>query len=240
MKRKYLLLSFVSIVSGLILFGSGWLLMGSHNSSSGNSSNSSKMELAPFQNLEISVMSADVTITEGDTYSVEYRLHGREKVERLEVVNDTLYFDTGFDLFWKPTGGHWSVRITVPEGTEFETVSLKSTSGDIHFSGYSFENGIFNTTSGDVTVSEVDCKTLSINTVSHDISLANSTVSDEAALETVSGNISVDAPFGTIQAKSVGNIKYNGADQGGKFSIDQGHPDLIAKSVSGKIIINTK
>ncbi len=237
MKCKYLLFFLAAIASGVILCGAGWLLMGFHNS--GNGSNSGELELDPFQNIELSVISGDVTIAEGDTYSVEYRMHGREKVKKAEVVNDTLYFDTGFDMSWKPTSGRWYVLVTVPKGTEFESVNLKSTAGDICFSGFSFENGEFDTTSGDVTVSEVDCKTISIHTVSHDISLVNSTISDEATLETVSGNIEVDAPFNKIQAKSVGNIQYNGQDQGRKFSIDQGHPDLMVKSVSGEITIDT-
>lgn len=236
MKHKYLLYFVVAVVSGALLYTAGWLLMGSQNNSSANSG---KLELDPFQSIELSVMSGDVTIAEGDAYSVEYRLHGREKVKRAEVVNNTLYFDTGFDMRWRPASGHWSVLVTVPKGTNFESVNIKSTAGDIQFSGHSFQNGTFITTSGDVTVSDVDCKNLSINTVSHDISLVNSRISEEAALETVSGKIKVDAPFSRIQAKSVGNIQYNGQDQGSKFSIDQGNPSLTAKSVSGKIIIVT-
>lgn len=236
MKRNYLLILIITIVSGAIIFGTGWMLAGGSHSSRNND----QLELKPFKNIELSVMSGDVTIVEGDKYSIEYKLHGREKVETLEVKNDTLYFDTGFDTRWKPASGQWSVLVTVPKGTNFESVNIKSTAGDISFSGYSFENGSFITTSGDVNISDVDCKTIYINTVSHDISLLNSTITEKADLDTVSGSIKVDAPFNTIQAKSVGNIKYNGQSQGGKFSIAQGNPALTAKSVSGEIIIDTK
>ena len=234
MKHKYFFILPVIILIGAVLFGAGWFLMGADPDN-----RSGKLELDSFANIDLSVMSGDVTITEGDGYAVEYRLHGREKVKRAEVVNNTLYFDTGFDMQWKPGTGDWFVMITVPAGTEFESVRLKTTAGDIDFANYNFQNGTFETTAGDVEISGVLCDTLNVHTVSDDITLTACTVAQKAELETVSGDIEVEAPFSSIQAKSVGGISFNGADQGRRFSIGQGTPELEASSVSGDIEIVT-
>ena len=235
MNRKYLMI-FILVLIGIILFGINWLRVGN-----GKGSQNGKLELEPFRNIDLRVMSGDVTVIEGESYELEYQLHGREKVKKAEVSGDTLYFDTGFDRKWKPGKGSWSVVITVPAGSSFDSVSLKSTAGDLRFSGYDFREGEFETTAGDIELSELTCDTLSANTVSHDISLTDSRISESAELETVSGKIcSKGTPFGSVQAKSVGKILFNGEKQGREFHIEQGTPELEAASVSGRIVVETK
>lgn len=235
MKHKLLLIVGIAVLCGVLLFGMGWFML---DRSEGQAS--ADKDLEPFCNIQLSVMSGDVTIEKGDSFAISYHLHGREKVKQLEVKNDTLYFDTGFDPLWKPSSGNWSVVITVPEGTEFDSLSLKSTAGDITFSSYNFQNGSFETTSGDIQISEVVCGTLRAKSVSHDISLTAAQIEEKAELETVSGDIRAEGNFEGIEAKSVGKIKLNGADQARKLSLGQDKPMLIAESVSGSIHIDTK
>lgn len=235
MKHKVLLIVGSAVLCGVLLFGLGWLML---DRSEGQTSTDHILE--PFHNIQLSVMSGDVTVEKGDSFAISYHLHGREKITQLEVKNDTLYFDTGFDPLWKPSSGNWTVVITVPEGTEFDDLSLKSTAGEIALSSYNFQNGSFKTTSGDIQLSEVVCGTLHAKSVSHDITLTAAEIEEKAELETVSGDIRVEGTFEGIEAKSVGKIKLNGADQGRKLSLGQDKPMLIAASVSGSIHIDTK
>ncbi len=235
MKRKLLLIFGIAVRSGMLLFGLGWLMLDKSEVRS-----SADKELKPFSNIQLSVLSGDVTIEKGDSFSISYNLHGREKVKQVEVKNDTLYFDTGFDSRWKPSSGHWTVVITVPEGTEFDSLYLKTVSGDITLLSYNFKDGYFDTTSGSVQISNVNCDTLRAKSVSDDISLTDAQVTEKAELETVSGDINVEANFEGIEAKSVGMITLNGNDQGRKLSLGHDNPMLTAKSVSGYINIDTE
>lgn len=235
MKRKLSLIVGMTVLCGMFLLGMGWLL----RDRSGGQSHTDKI-LEPFHSIQLSVMSADVTVEKGDKFAISYHLHGREKIVQLEVKNDTLYFDTGFDPLWKPSSGNWSVVITVPDGTEFDSLSLKSTAGEITLDAYRFQNGSFKTTSGDIQLSDIICDSIYAKSVSHDISLTAAQIGEKAELETVSGDIQAEGNFAGIEAKSIGNIKLNGADQGSKLSLGQDHPKLIANSVSGSVHISTE
>ena len=234
MKHKLALIVISAVLLGAVLLGLGWFLLADNAREQ-----SAAQTLEPFHNISLSVMSGSVSVEPGDSFSISYRLHGREKVTQLEVRNDTLYFDTGFNLGWTPGGGDWQVVITVPEGTVFDSVRLHSTAGSIRFGGYPFRSGSFQTTSGDIFLSDITCDSLRAKSVSHEIQLTAARITQSALLETVSGKISASGAFPSIDARSVGKIQLNGADQGRRLRLGQGQPLLTAQSVSGSIRINT-
>ena len=57
---------------------------------------------------------------------------------------------------------------------------------------------------------------------------------------TVSGNIDVTVPDAGIEASSLGEITWNGQDQGPSFHRAEDGPALTLGSVSGDICITTK
>ena len=232
MKSKLVYILIGALVLGGILFGVGMLLPGNTPSTAGVASRNA---LEPFTSIDLSVKSADVSIVYGDDYAVSYDLHGREPVETLEVRNGTLMFDTGFSARWKPTSGDWSVVVTVPAGTTFDSVSLHTTAGDIELRDLTAADLDLKSTSGDIELENVTAETLIAETVSDDIELDGCVLTDSAHLKSVSGDISANGDFGVVKAESIGGVTLNGASQGRKMAIGKGSPTLTAESISGEI-----
>ena len=257
MNKKLILILTAVLLVGLVLVGVSRLLGGSAPAAQSQDLQSSG-ELSPFTGIHIQVKSADITITEGDTYSVSYRLHGREPLKKLEVENGTLILDTGFSAKWRGGLGDWQVLVTVPQGTQFKDLDLYSTAGSIRLEGFTFEEGSFSSVSGKVQVTDCVAESVEAETTSGAITVTGSfedveaesvsgeilvagSVSDSVAADTVSGAITVQAPVQSIDAGNVsGGVYLNGENQGKKLKLDLGDPTAELGSVSGRITIETK
>ena len=201
--------------------------------------NVGQTELPTFINIDLDVKSANVKIVEGDGFTINYSLHGRETIKELKVEDDTLIFDTGIDFFFKPSFGNWFVEITVPHGYELNEIELNSTAGQIELKDRVFNSADLSTTAGQIIVENVVCNDLDLETVSEKIVLLESDISEGVEAKSVSGYIEISMPASTITAESIGGVNVDGIDQGYKYELSIGYPSLKAKSVSGKIIITT-
>lgn len=158
-----------------------------------------------FSNIEISVIGADIYLVEGDNYSVSYKFHNREVVERLEVSNDTLYLTTDYNWHWKPENGDWHVKVTVPKGTPLNTVNLSTVAGDIVVENREYAGGSISTTSGKVTLSNITADKVKAKTVSGAISVKESNIQNLSA-ENKTGDIKLYGNFATVNAYSVSSL----------------------------------
>lgn len=237
--------------------------------------NATQLALAPFSNVTLSVIAADVRFEEGEAYGLRYQLHPDELVLQAEVEGENLYFSTqakeGASL-----SGDWEVMVTIPRDARLADVSVATVSGDIILSDRTVETLDLGTTSGDVEASAVTTGEIQVASTSGDIHISDlsahsvNAASTSGAISltgtvaslnlgttsgactfsgdltgtgnvgTVSGNIDVTVPDAGIEASSLGEITWNGQDQGPSFHRAGDGPALTLGSVSGNICITTK
>lgn len=214
--------------------------------------------LGPFTAVDIQVKAADIRLVRGEDYTISYKLHSREPVKQLEVVDGTLILDTGFSAKWSGDFGDWYVTVTVPEDAQLDELDLYTTAGTISLEGFSFREGDFGTVAGTIDVLDCAAESVEAETTSGAVTVSGSydeveaksvsgavTVEGEIArsveAETVSGGITVKAPLQTIDASNVsGGVFVDGHKQGRKFTLSAGAPEADIQSVSGKITLETK
>ncbi len=284
MTKKIVLISLATAFLGVAMLGLGYiftqnLLDPKENIVDAQPSNLEKdttSELTSFKNVDINVAAADISIVEGENFSVEYSLHEQERVKTLKVMDDTLVFETTYDPKWKGDFGNWHVTIRVPKHHTFGTIHVSSIAGDLALKDRQFETAHLKTTSGEIVLSGVEAKELTLKTVSDDISVQGGEISsiiaesvagdisvagriDSVSLNSISGDCAVESEAvlcgaitnisgdidvisleTSINAKSVGKITYNGANQGRYFENKQDGQCLELKSTSGKITISTE
>ena len=81
--------------------------------------------------LDITTIASDILIEQGDSFRVEYRLSGKERVGRLAFSDDAFVFSAAGKLFGIPSFKESYVKVTVPESFVFSSVSLKTVSGAV-------------------------------------------------------------------------------------------------------------
>ena len=81
--------------------------------------------------LDITTIASDILIEQGDSFRVEYRLSGKERVGRLAFSDDAFVFSAAGKLFGIPSFKESYVKVTVPESFVFYSVSLKTVSGAV-------------------------------------------------------------------------------------------------------------
>ena len=233
--HKKLLKVIVSLLTvGIILVALNYLLFFDKEKQT-----SGTMTLNPFANLQVEVLSADVEIIEGEEFTLSYKLHGREKIQRAEVIDGTLFFKTGFDFKWRPTKGNWNVVVTIPKGTVLENIDIKTVAGDVEINNHDFNSIHAKSTAGEIALSHINCNDMTLDTIAEDIEIKDCVVSELVRAKSVAGDIEVKLPAQSIYAESFGGIKYQGQKQGNRFELKGAFPGLELKSVSGKIEIDT-
>lgn len=160
------------------------------------------LQLDPFTNIDLSVMSADIQIQIGDAYALTYQLHGKETVERAEVVDGTLHFSTGIDPAQISGNGHWSVIITIPADASLSQLHLSTLAGNISFSGLQFSEGTLESQSGEILLRNLTCDRLKVSTLSEDITIADSQIGQLSA-ESKSDDINASGTFDTVDLNSI-------------------------------------
>ena len=219
--------------------------------------NAAQLALDPFSNVALSVIAADVRFEEGEAYGLRYQLHPDELVLQAEVEGENLYFSTqakeGASL-----SGDWEVVVTIPRDARLADVSVATVSGDITLSDRTMETLDLGTTSGAVEASAVTAGEIQVASTSGDIHIddlsarsVNATSTSGACtfsgdltgtgnVGTVSGDIDIAVPDAGVEASSLGEITWNGRDQGPSFHRAGDGPALTLGSVSGDICITTK
>ncbi len=160
------------------------------------------LQLDPFSNIDLSVMSADIQIQTGDAYAIAYQLHGKESVEQAEVVDGTLHFSTGIDPANISGHGHWSVVVTIPADASLNQLHLSTLAGNIAFSGLRFAEGTLESQSGEILLHNLTCDKLKASTLSEDITITDSQIGQLTA-DSKSDDINVTGTFDTVDLYSI-------------------------------------
>lgn len=144
-------------------------------------------EVAPFTEIAIDVVSAEIKVEIGDSYALRYDLSEQETVDRAGVEGQTLYLVSHSKPIQNSDPWYGEICITVPAGTEL---------GSLRFS----------TVSGGVTVPELSCASVQVDNVSGDSRL-DCTADDNVTVDSTSGSVefggqcrqlSVDATSGKL------------------------------------------
>ena len=192
------------------------------------------METEPFAHIDVEVKGADIVLKEGDSFSLSYRIQGRERVKEAHVVNDTLRFDTGVGLFFKPKLIDGFVVITVPRGTELGDVNLKTVSGSVSVEKASGHELDVESVSSHIKVVGV-FDDVSLESVSGNISFLGASAK-ELECESVSGDIDLKSKAESFEIDTIsGKVTLDGEKVGREVTHKNGDSLIKAKTVSGDI-----
>lgn len=162
--------------------------------------------LPPFENVQIRTVAADIRFEEGEAFAVRYCLPARERLERLEVADGTLYFATragqgvfhrtssrveihfGGDSFHFSREGGAAVVVIVPRDAVLKRLCMATVSGDIRLEDRTCVDLPLRTTSGDVELRKVDCTAAELVTTSGDVELTTFGC-DSFSVTTTSGDV---------------------------------------------------
>ena len=222
--------------------------------------------LPPFHSVDIRTVAADLFFEEGEQFAVRYSLPAGEQLERLEVINGTLYFSTRGKRVVRLGGSHGGeVTVAIPRDTELKTVRLTTVSGDIVLTDRTCVDLEVKTTSGDVQCKQVDCTGARLNTVSGDVRLttfgcdsftAGTTSGDVECLDlagnrgsirTVSGDVECQVELDTLALSTIsgdcsvdGPIRqtFNANSVSGNLRVHAPQAALDGATVSGRITVN--
>lgn len=199
-----------------------------------------------FSSLNVNVDIGDITIEEGDTFSITYR-YPKNYSPEFSVSNNKLTLtqktpntiNLGVSTDWNNV----YVTVTIPSGTKLDVVDLDTSLGDVKLNGYEGKSLDITDSLGDIEV-----KNCSFNNVEVNDSLGNVTLNNVKADEittklsmgdmkfenvTVSGKTSCDSSMGDIRFTgeskelnfddSMGDIKVEiDCDWTGKLDTDMG------------------
>lgn len=188
-------------------------ILSGRNRTSGDTEQSDRKELplAAFSAIDLSVITPNVTLQEGDAFSVSYRLPEGERLECAEVVDGLFRFHTaktGAVLF---SIGSGEVVITIPGGTRLQQAEFRVISGDLGLSGIFCGKTVASTVSGDITLCGGTPGQLSARTTSGDLLLRDVTASS-LHFGTVSGDARLEncrAPIADFSSTS-GDLTLSG------------------------------
>lgn len=208
MMKKIIVILSVVLILGSVLFGIGYFLS-NNDSDSVEQSPKTELELDEFNSIEIKVKAADIKIQEGDTFSISYKLHDRERVKQAEVLDGTLYFITEFDMNWKVDFDDWNICITLPKGRTLEDLSLSTIDGDIEFDGRTIDIANLKSTSGNIKLTNIIAEQVNCEVTSGEISITESQVTETTGIGTAT-DIYFDGSFENANINTVsGSCKLN-------------------------------
>lgn len=262
--KIFLIICFCCLILGSILYGAGIVLGGSSyfyyslkdgfiDAGNWEERVSETAELPSFDKIDIRVDYSDIVITEGDSFSVEYKeiLYGNDESEqnywkvengcftcdrkkgsgKRGVVGVNLGFNWfGLDNFgWYPSDNY--IHLTVPRGTELTGVKVESSFGDISLSKLMVRENIeIYTKSGDIKVDTVSASELKTNNSFGEMKILGTDL-DTVHIELQSGDLELsNSSLGDLYLKNeFGSVKITDCNSAtGDFLI--GSADLSAVS----------
>ena len=236
-KKTAMIIALICIAIGLVLTLIAFLVIG-FDPTRLNNLQSKTVEYTveeSFNKIDINVVEADIKLllsTDGKTRVVcsetDKIIHhvlvenGTLKIEREDLR--AWYEHIGF--FWS----RMSVTVYLPK-TEYETVRLKSVSGNIvSNTKFKFGDAIAKTISGEILLSDLTAKKLLAESTSGDLRLNRVNTEETLSLKTVSGNLSWQN--GTA-------LSLNGECTSGNIALSDCKTsyDMCLKTVSGEITL---
>ncbi|MEG0692017.1 MAG: DUF4097 family beta strand repeat-containing protein [Oscillospiraceae bacterium] len=170
-------------------------------------------QLNSFNNIDILMHSGKIELIKSDRNAIEYRLENGERLSVCDVMNDTFVFKTDFSFSIMMFGFRESyIKLYYKDGSEFDNVSLKTSSGSIYADGITANSLYAKSSSGSRNLSNIKADKIDISGSSGSAKLANITAND-IYVKSSSGSISVEG----MECKnftannSSGSIKLNHA-----------------------------
>lgn len=118
-----------------------------------------------------------------------------------------------------------------------KTLEAESTSGHVTATACTADKAEAESTSGSVKL-DGTYQTADLSSVSGSCELY-AQIGKEAEIETVSGNITAQAPARKLEVRSIGSITINGEKHGGRsVTMGEGEPSLSIESVSGTVTVD--
>lgn len=235
---------FWSMCGALVVMGSVFMTAGAvmgANRSAGfgknwaagpNSYHVDEQNLSAFQNIDVSVIVADIEVVQSNHYGLKLDLYGRDSETKLDwwVSNGVLkvqekreegYFGRSgvpslFSLFsgrWRQGGSDMlkgEVFVYLPAGTQMEQVSLAAVDGEMTVSGLQAEQFIISSVSGDTELENCKFDATELNLVDGDMEVKDSHLG-RAAIDTVSNDIK-------LERVTTERLSYNSVDADLYFS----------------------
>ena len=214
----------------------------------------------PFTALEIDVATADVEISVGDAFRVEYALD-----EEPEITQEGGLFrlkepsHSGIGIIGITSGGSGAyVRVTVPADAEFDSVKLDTATGELTVSQLRCKTLSVDLSTGDAHLIAVTADTLTADASTGSVILSDCAVKDarldvstgsiEARSLAVTGSLKADASTGDValdlrgQASDfrmdlesgTGSVTVDGKDRGDEYKTSGGVP-LTVDTSTGSI-----
>lgn len=219
--------------------GSGWMAGGTHY---GRGTAEQDIQLEAFTGIDVEADLIDLSITEGDSYHLQYQ-YKEGCVPEYKVKDGTLVITQ--ELPFRRSGG-WhgndkcSLSVTVPVGADLDAIDIQTSIGDIYIGEVSasqceIENdlgdctiekssfGSFDVYSalGDTKVSDTDLGDASMDDDMGDIVVERCTF-DDLEIDASAGNVRVDTEqdlngYQLDLGTSLGNVTVNGSHEGTSY-----------------------
>ncbi|MFZ2537592.1 MAG: DUF4097 family beta strand repeat-containing protein [Oscillospiraceae bacterium] len=215
------------------------------HTSEGNDNQVSK-ELTSFKNVDISIHAGRIEMIKSDKNVIEYNIDSSERLSVCEVIGDTFTFKTDVKFSISLFNFQDSyVRLYYIDGTEFENVTLKTSSGSLHANDFTAKTVYAKSSSGSRNLSNVKADKIDISGSSGSAKLSNITAKD-MYVKSTSGSILIEGVTSQnmITQNSSGSIKLYDANtdsmdvkaSSGSILIERATcQNIIAKNSSGSI-----
>jgi len=203
----------------------------------------------PFDSLDIKMSIGDIFIKEGDKAIVEITFADTDLYPDVEVKNGVLSIDqsgkSGTFNFVSCNSGSYSGKITVtlPKDMFINRLDIKQNMGDIEFVDIDMDNSAIDSDLGDVKAENVTVKGFMDADLSlGDFKMTNCTIEKidveddlgdiriegalkEAKLQCDLGDVKVENSNSDAESKmdletDLGDVKYNGNNQGNKYTLN--------------------
>ena len=179
----------------------------------------------PFTGISVDTDVMDVTIVQGDGYYLSYDC-SEKLVPKYSVQDGTLVVTQSGNnkITWGMNNVSCDMQITVPEGTELDSLTIKSDVGDIEIDDVEAKNFDVTASVGDINVENAGMGESSFSADTGNITLTDCTY----------GNLTVDSSVGDVELTSgqslegytlnlttdVGSVEYQGEKYEHKYKVD--------------------
>jgi len=202
------------------------------------------LPLGGIQRIDVSVVSSDVTVTEGTEGSVTARLRGTVSASRNlvapELIAETRGGTAAFRVDHRTAGlamgfhrSDLKLEVAVPKGFRGALVIHGVSANIVLPAGWTFTDLEFATVSGDVTLGATTAASLTCRTVSGDLE-APSVSARSADLRTTSGGMTVGGLTGDLVAHTVsGGLRLDWTAFSGSIDVGTTSGDVTLGIPSG-------
>lgn len=215
MIKKIVICMVAILILGIGLYTAGSKMDDNKNEITNVSKEEKSIKVEEFSNIDISVVNADVEISNGKDYSVKYNFDDQESIKKIEVKNNTLYVESDDnEESWKMMdfdSEGYKVHITIPKDKEMDSVKINTENGDVSLSDIKYSLFDIETENGDVNASEIKGNQIDVITENGDINILR-TIGNKIDISTENGDIDIsdiNEKYINIKTEN-GDVEYNG------------------------------